>query len=221
MTTETNVIPSINAAGRFEALAPFDKVVIPSTFYTVEALRTIHEMQALKLNLYDLVFAPIGVAETDYSVVLERARSQGAVVVSLTNRFGPTVYVLSTYFKSFPLIDGVAYERMCLVVDLGPCAPSTKDAMAQVQTHVQSYVKAVLGLDTTVKLGTVPTIGYVSAQDALLFENTRKNAITDGDNDVSKINALQTKLVQKDAYIAQLEAKLAALIPPPPPPVTP
>jgi hypothetical protein len=93
--------------------------------------------------------------------------------------------------------------------------------MAQVQTHVQSYVKAVLGLDTTVKLGTVPTIGYVSAQDALLFENTRKNAITDGDNDVSKINALQTKLVQKDAYIAQLEAKLAALIPPPPPPVTP
>ena len=223
MATESNLIPSINAAGRFEALAPFDKVVLPTTYYVVEALRTISEMQALKLNLFTLVFQPIGVTEADYPVVLERARGQGAIIVTLTSRSGVPVYVLSTYFKSFPLIDGVSYERMCLIVDLGPCPPSVKDAIAQVQTHTQEYVKATLGLETTVKLGTVPTIGYVSAQDALLFETTRKNLITSGENDVAKINDLQAKAVQRDAYIAQLEAQLASLMTPPPPtpPVTP
>lgn len=217
MATESNLIPSINAAGRFEAIAPFDKVVLPSTYYVVEALRTISEMQALKLNLFTLVFQPIGVTETDYPTVLDRARAAGAIIVTLTSRSGAPVYVLSTYFKSFPLIDGVSYERMCLVVDLGPCPPSLKDAMAQVQTHTQEYVKATLGLDSTVKLGTVPTIGYVSAQDALIFETTRKNLITAGDNDVSKINDLQAKMVQKDAYIAQLESQLAGFMTPAPP----
>lgn len=216
MATENNVIPSINAAGRFEALAPFDTVVIPSTYYTVEALRTIHEMQALKLNLYELVFKPIGVLEADYNTVLERARSYGAIIVTLTSRFGPPVYVLSNYFKSFPLIDGVSYERMCLIVDFGPCPPSMKDTFAQAQAHIQQYCKATIGMDSQVKLGTVPTIGYVSQAQAEFFETTRKNLITDGDNDVAKINNLQTKLVQKDAYIAQLEAKLAAMVPPAP-----
>lgn len=214
MATEGNLIPSINASGRFEALAPFDRVVVPSTYYTVEALRTISEMQALKLNLYALVFQPIGLAEADYPAMLARAQSEGSIIVTLTNRLGPPVYVLSTFFKSFPLVDGISYERMCMILDFGAVPPSLKDAMAQVMTHCQEYSKATLGLESQAKLGTIPTIGYVSAADAQLFENTRKNLITNGDNDIAKINTLEAKLVKKDAYIAQLEAKLG--IPPSP-----
>lgn len=219
MANESNMIPSINAAGRFEALAPFDKVVVPSTYYTVEALRTISEMQALKLNLYTLVFAPVGVAEADYNVVLERARAAGSIIVTLTNRQGPPVYVLSTYFKSFPMVDGVAYERMCLIVDCGPLPPGMKDVLSQSQAHIRQYIKSTVGIDSAVRLGSVPTIGYVSAQDAQIFENTRKNLIEDGDNDVAKIKTLEEKIVKRDAYIAQLEAQLLARTPTPP--VTP
>lgn len=214
MATEGNLIPSINASGRFEALAPFDRVVIPSTYYTVEALRTIPEMQALKLNLYALVFQPIGLAEADYPAMLARAQSEGSIIVTLTNRLGPPVYVLSTFFKSFPLVDGVSYERMCMILDFGAVPPTLKDAMAQVMTHCQEYTKATLGLESQAKLGTIPTIGYVSAADAQLFENTRKNLITNGDNDIAKINDLQAKLVKRDAYIVELETKLG--IPPSP-----
>ena len=210
MADENNLIPSINAAGRFEALAPFDKVVIDTTYYTVEALRTISEMQALKLNLYDLVFAPIGVTAEDYPTILERARSQGSIIVTLTNRLGPPVYVLSTFFKSFPMVDGVSYERMCLILDLGPCPPSLKPALSQIMTHMKEYTLATIGIDSSTRLGTVPTIGYVSAADAQIFENTRKNRITLGDNDVARIKLLEDTLVKKDAYIAQLEAQITA-----------
>lgn len=208
MAEEHNLIPEMRAAGKFEAIAPFDKVVNPNVFYTAEALRTIPEMQALKLNLYALLFAPVGVKEEDYNAILERANASKAVVVVLTSRLNQPVYVLSTFFKSFPLVDGVAYERMCLITDLGPLPPEMKETVEQARVDFRTYVLNKLGIDSEVVLGAIPTIGYVSAADAAIFEQTRKNKITDGDNDIAKIKDLQDKLIQRDAYIAELEAQL-------------
>lgn len=208
MANETNVIPSLRAAGKFEALSPFNAVVNPDTFYTVEAIRTIPEMQALKLNLYALLFQPVGVKEEDYAAILDLANQSGAAVISLTSRGNQPVYVLSTYFKSFPLVDGISYERMCIIIDCGPLPPDMKDALEQTKAHVKSYVADTVGIDAEVQLGTIPTIGYVSAQDALIFETTRKNKITDGNNDIAKIKALEDKLIVKDAYIKELEQRL-------------
>lgn len=205
-----NLIPTLRAAGRFEASAPFDSVVNLGTYYSVEALRTIEEMEAMKLNLYSLVFAPVGVKEEDYSAVLERARAAGSVVVVLTSRNSAPVYVLSGYFKSFPLVDGVSYERMVLVADLGACPPALKDALEQVRTHMSSYIADTVGVEATVQLGTVPTIGYVSAEEARIFENTRLNKVKQGDNDVAKLKRLEAEAVTKDAYIVQLETRLGA-----------
>lgn len=210
MSEENNLIPGMRASGKFEALAPFDKVVNPNTYYTVEALRTIPEMQALKLNLYALLFQPVGVKEEDYNAILERANASQAVVVALTSRLNPPIYVLSTFFKSFPLVDGVSYERMCLIVDMGPCPPEMAQTIEQARVHIQSYILSTFGIGVAVNLGTVPTIGYVSRADADMFELTRKNKITDGDNDIAKIKGLQDKLIQRDAYIAELEARLGA-----------
>jgi len=205
-----NLIPTLRAAGRFEASAPFDSVVNLGTYYSVEALRTIEEMEAMKLNLYSLVFAPVGVKEEDYSAVLERARAAGSVVVVLTSRNSAPVYVLSGYFRSFPLVDGVSYERMVLVADLGACPPALKDALEQVRTHMSSYIADTVGVEATVQLGTVPTIGYVSAEEARIFENTRLNKVKQGDNDVAKLKRLEAEAVTKDAYIVQLETRLGA-----------
>lgn len=205
---DQNLIPSINASGRFEALAPFDGVVDTTKYYTVEALHTIHEMESKKLDLYTLVFAPVGVQSADYQTVLSRAKADGAIIVGLLDRTGAEIYVPTTYLKAFPLTDGVAYERMCLVADLGPCPPSMKDTVAQVQSHMRSYILDAIGVNATVRLGTIPTIGYVSAQQATAYETTRKNAITDSNNDVAKIKNLTALLADRDAYIAELEARI-------------
>jgi hypothetical protein len=205
---DQNMIPAINAAGRFEAAAPFNQIVNESTYYTVEATRTIHEMEGAKLDVYSLVFAPVGVTAEDYPTVLKRAKDAGAIICALLDRNGAPVYVPTTYLTSFPLVDGVSYERMCMIADLGPVPPSMAQAMQQVLDHTKQYIKATLGIQSAVRLGTIPTVGYVSQDQADAYENTRKGEITDASNDVAKVRALTQQAANKDVYIAKLESDL-------------
>jgi len=205
----TNLIPSMDARGRFEALAPFDSVVDEAKYYTVEAIRNIHEMEALKVDLFTLVFQPAGYTTENFSAALERARKDGAKVLSLLDRSDVATYVLTTFLKSFPLVDGVSYERMCAIVDFGACPPSMKQILSQELEHIKNHVSANVGIETTVTLGTIPTIGYVSKDQADAYERTRQQNISNSTNDVAKIRELEAKLVKKDAYIQQLEAALA------------
>lgn len=204
-----NIIPSIDSRGRFEAEAPFDRVVKPENYYTVEAIRNLHEMEALKLDLYTLVFQPVGVSVEDFPTVLERARLDGAKVLSLLDRADTATYVLTTYLKSWPLVDGVSYERMVIVADLGPCPPSMKEVLAESIQHFKDYIEANVGITTTVTLGTIPTLGYVSQDQYIAYENTRKGKITDSGNDVARIRKLEEERVKDKAYILELEAALA------------
>jgi len=205
---DQNLIPAINAAGRFEAAAPFNAVVNQDVYYTVEATRTIHEMEGAKLDMYSLVFQPVGVSPEDFPVVLKRAKDAGAIICALLDRNGTPVYVPSTYLTSFPMVDGVSYERMCMIADLGPVPPSMREAMQQVLDHTNQYIAATMGITSTVRLGTIPTVGYVSQNQADAYENTRKENITDSSNDVAKVRALTQQAASKDAYISKLEADL-------------
>lgn len=206
--SDKNIIPAVFSAGSFEASSPFDRVIDPDIYYTVEAVRTINEMQIMKMDLYTLMFEPIGVTKDDYPTVLDRAKSIDAVVVVLTARNKQPVYVLSSYLKSFPMVDGVSYERMCLVADLGPLPPAMKEVLAQTIEHIKQYVQATVGVTADVKLGTIPTIGYVTREQADIFENARKSKITDTDNDVAKVRQLENQLIEERAYSASLEEKI-------------
>lgn len=203
---DTNMIPSINAAGRFEAIAPFDQVVNPAKYYVVEALETIGKMESLKANLYELMFAPIGVPENQYNTVLSRARSMGAVVVTLMDRDRVPTYVFSTYFKSFPVTDGVLYENMVLTASLGPCHPGMAVELTDTMEHVKQTILDRHGIDTVVRLGTIPQIAYTSRLQHEAFENTRKAKITSNQSDVARVRELEQLLLARDAYIQQLEA---------------
>ncbi|MNG46982.1 hypothetical protein D3C79_48490 [compost metagenome] len=204
------IIPSIDARGRFEAEAPFDLVVKPEVYYTVEAIRNIHEMEALKLDLFELVFKPAGFTADTFPAALERARKDGAKVLSLLDRADVATYVLTNYLKSWPLVDGVSYEHMVIIADMGPVPPGMADILAKEIAHIKDHIEANVGITTTVTIGTIPTIGYVSKEQADAYENVRKSKITDSGNDVARIRELEAQAIRDHAYIQQLEAALAA-----------
>lgn len=205
-----NLVPTINAEGRFEALPPFNTVVNPSKSYRVDGLDTITKLEVEKANLYELMFKPVGVSETDYPVLLKRARDAGAIVVTLLDRYNAPTYVFSTYFKSFPLVDGVIYEQMCMVAYLGPCHPNMKEEVQQVLTHTKQYILAHLGIDATVSLGTIPEVGYTSQEQSDAYENTRKLKITDSSNDITNLNDALLQVQKWQDYAKRLEAMLPA-----------
>lgn len=208
---DNNIIPSIDARGRFEALAPFDSVVKTDVYYKVEAIRNLHEMEALKLDLYELVFRPVGVTVENFPVVLKRARDKGAKVLSLLDRSDVAIYVLTTYLKSWPMVDGVSYENMCAIVSFGAVPPSMKDTLALTLQHIKEYTEANIGVSVTVSLGTIPTIGYVSKDQADAYETLRKSKITDNNNDAARALKLEKDLTAAHQYIAELEADLIKL----------
>jgi hypothetical protein len=80
--------------------------------------------------------------------------------------------------------------------------------MQQVLEHTRQYITATMGITSVVRLGTVPTVGYVSQQQADAYENTRKSQITDATNDVAKVRTLTQQVANKDVYIAKLEGDL-------------
>lgn len=208
---DNNIIPSINAAGSFTALAPFDKVVDPSIYYTVVDVSTINNFQTNANNLYSKMFEPIGVAEADYPTVLSRALALNAVVVTLSSKNNPDIYVLTNFFSSFPLVDGVVYENISVVASLGAVPPGLKNVCNTLVDHLKSYIQANLGIaNPVVFLGSVPTKGYVSKDDADTFESTRQAAINLTTNDVSLLNQATTTIDKQRTYILELEAKVEA-----------
>ena len=83
---DKNLIPAAYAAGSFEAISPFNAVVDPSVYYTVEAVRTVDEMLSNKTNIYDLVFKPVGVQESDYETILKVVGAKDENFVLTRNR---------------------------------------------------------------------------------------------------------------------------------------
>lgn len=206
-----NIIPAVWAEGSFEALPPFDTVVKKEIFYTVEAVRTVPEMQALKLDLFKMVFEPVGVSAEDYQTVLDRAIAEEAVVVTLTSRARPPVYVISSYFKSFPLVDGVIYERLCIIADCGAVPPALKDKINSAIDHINNYLRDAIGIaNPKTTIGTIPTRGYVSKEQADAWENSRQLAIKEEPSDIVKYENLLTENKAQAAYILELEAAIKA-----------
>ncbi|QYN80130.1 hypothetical protein PQD71_gp196 [Kosakonia phage Kc263] len=204
-----NIIPAVWAAGKFEAEAPFNQIVKADAYYTVEAVRTVSEMLALKVDLYKLVFQPAGVAQENYQDLLDNAKSLNAVVITLTSKNAAPVYVLSNYLKSFPLVDGVIYERVCIIADLGACPPTLKDRINSATDHFKNYLKDSVGIaNARVTIGTVPQRAYVSKEQAQIWENSRQLAITSEPSDLLNLETANKTIIAQRAYITQLENQL-------------
>lgn len=205
------IIPSLKVVGRFEAAAPFDRVINPMSSYTVEAIRTVGEMQGLNINIYQRVFAPLGIDQAAYLTMLEQIVAAGGVVITLIPRKGAPVYVVSTYLKSFPLTDGFLYERMVVVSDLGALSSDMKPALEEAITHFHDWVLEHYGIQSAVKIGTVPVIGYVSQFEHETLETARKNRITDNQSDLAKSLSMEKTIASQQAYIKELEGRLGVV----------
>jgi hypothetical protein len=207
-----NMIPNLWASGKYVALPPFDQIVKDGVFYTAEAVRTIPEMQAEKEDLFKLVWQPVQLTQEQYQTALETAIAERAAIVTLTSRGQGPIHIPSTFFKSFPMVDGVVYERLAIIADLGACPPAMKDRVNNAIDHFNNWIKANLGISTpSTVLGTVPTRSYVSKQTAEDWERSRQLQISEEPSDAVRLNLLSKENLELKEYIRQLEATVQEL----------
>lgn len=200
-----NLLPNVYASGSYTCEAPFNNICDPEIYFTAEAVRTVSEMRAMNLNLQKLIFDPVSISEAEGNALLTECEKKNGAVITLTSRKKVKIYILSTKLLSFPQVDGVRYERLALIVDLGSCPPSLKDALDLAKVDISDYVETVVGVNNQVRVGISPTVGYVSGDQAKVFETTRRNKIKDVKNSVTELAEAKATIASQQAYIAELE----------------
>jgi len=204
-----NVIVAPNTQGMFEAEAPFDKVVDSSAYYTVQSLRSPAEMLANKLDLFKLVWEPTGATELDYQQQLAALTAASGMFMVLSAKNKPLVYLPSTFVKSYPLVDGVLYEHMCVILDCGVVPGTFKDVLNSGLDHCVNYLKDNYGMENpTATIGTIQTRAYVSKEQAAAWENTRQQRIKGNPSDLVRANKAEAMVLSQAKYIEELQEAL-------------
>ena len=205
-----NIIPALNAQGSFECIEPFESLCDRDLYYTVEAIRTIDELRKAKINVDNFVNGQIGKQGTpEGDKIIKDVEVVRGAVVTLIAQSGEMIHIPSTHFKSFPLVDGVKYERLCLFVDLGSVPPTLKEGINELKVVIKEYVTTHVGIkDPNVNIGTIPLRGYVDKARAELFELQRQDTISNNTTNVARIKELEDLHREDRAYIADLEARL-------------
>jgi hypothetical protein len=205
----TTIIPPLWLAGSFEADTPFATVVNPAEFYTVEGTDGVDDFQAKTPNIFKMVYQPAGITETEYLPLLEELKKIKGVILTLTSKNNPPVYVPSNYIKSFPLTDGVVYEHICFISNLGAVPPELKDKVNAALDHFDNYLKDMVGIDNPkTVIGVIQKRGYVPKEQADAWENTRLTKVKENPSDLIRLNEALRTVAAQAAYITELENDL-------------
>lgn len=204
-----NVIVAPNTQGMFEAEAPFDKVVDPKAYYTVQSLRSPAEMLANKVDLFKLVWEPAGATELDYQQQLASLTAASGMFLVLSAKNKPLVYLPSTFVKSYPAVDGVLYEHLCIILDCGAVPGTFKDVLNSGLDHCVNYLKDNYGMENpTATIGTIQTRAYIPKEQAAAWENSRQQRIKENPSDLVRANKAEATVLSQAKYIQELEAAL-------------
>lgn len=210
MNNHTNV-PQLGVSGPFEVEAPFNNIVVPGRYYKVEQLSTISKLQAENYDFNKKIFEPAQIPEDTRAKILSDAISYKATVVVLTSRDQKPVILFSNYIKSFPVLNGVLYEHLCIVGDAGAQHSGLKDSGYTMLKHFEEYAKAHLGITVNFQFAYIETRSFVTKEQHEINENKRKSQITNTSSDVGTIKRLEEEIVGKDLYIKKLEDQLTSL----------
>lgn len=204
-----NIVVAPGTQGMFEAEAPFDKVIDPTVYYTVQSVRSPAEMLANKLDLFKLIWSPAGATELDYQQQLAALTSVNGMFMVLSAKNKPLVYLPSNAVRSYPLVDGVLYEHLCIILDCGAVPGTFKDVMNSGLDHCVNYLKDHYGMENPkATIGTIQTRAYVPKEQAEAWENSRQQRIKANPSDLVRANKAEALVLSQQAYIEELQEAL-------------
>lgn len=209
---KTSKIPQPFVEGPFVATPPFDKVCRDDIYYRVTANRTVEDFRRDKLDPQRLVFDPAGIKAAEAESIINELEDLKGVIVTLAPYSGESIHIPSTYFESYPLLDGVRLDRIVVYGDLGAVPETLVENTNVLKQVVEDAIKLHMGIENpTVNIGTVQTRGYISQEQFELFEVARTNRIESNQTLLGDKLRLEEELAKEKLYSKYLEDQIKEL----------
>lgn len=109
------IIPPLGSKGRFKFVEPFNQEQYQNEELRVSAIRTFKELKDSSINVYELIYQPVGLTENDLLVDVEN----NIPIVVLESQAGKYLNIPANKIKSLPDISGIKYQQRMLVANLG------------------------------------------------------------------------------------------------------
>ena len=109
------IVPPLGAKGRFKFVEPFNKEQYQNEELRVSAIRTFKELKDSSIDVYELIYQPVGLTENDLLKDIENT----IPIVVLESQAGKYLNIPANKIQSLPDISGIKYQQRMLVANLG------------------------------------------------------------------------------------------------------
>lgn len=197
--------PRIGDSGIYTLKEPFNILVTPQVTYTCRSIRTINDILATGVLVFDKYYKPFGITEAVYLEDL----TNNICVIGLQAGTGEWIYVPESYIVSAPQAAGVKYSSIVLGVGLG--AIPDELSLEALTASIKDVVYASIGVEPKIKAVLVSQPAFISHEKHERLELARKAKITMQETDFAKskrlqeeVTSLQTKIKELEKYIKKV-----------------
>lgn len=196
------IIPVIGSSGLFQLRPPFNAIIEPNVRYTCQAVRRLSEYLANNEKPFEDVYQSSGLTEAEYNLHLE----EDMYIVSLQSEKGHWLYLPATHVSSYPLVNGIPYRAMMLVVSLPPI-PVERN-LDFLELAFKNIVSDSLGVNCSVKQVEASSVSLISKEKhdlvAMQRSTITESLVTDRARYVKLTQDYQTaldKIQELETYI--------------------
>lgn len=163
------ITPPINTTGFYKVYQPF--ILSADLTYRCDAIRSFTELAKRNIDVFKTYYQPHGISETEFGNDVSRKAS----IVTLVSSEGEFVYVPNSYIEAYPGMEGVAYQRTVLMVELGPL-PATIE-LEYMLPRVNDLVTKATGTSATARYVAVPLESPITHDQHHQLEDARRGAL--------------------------------------------
>lgn len=195
--------PTIGQAGLYELAGPFHQALTPGVSYTCRSLRTINDVVASGIDVWQVYYEKPGVSIEAYQADL----INNVCIVGLQGGVGDWVYVPASHIVRAPELSGVNHSPLMLGVYLGMIDDNVNlDAVTEA---IKGAVQAYIGTSADIKPVIVGPSVLLSEEQMLTVARIRAAAMKNKETDFVRAQRLEVENTKLKATVEALNKYIA------------
>ncbi|HXQ36815.1 MAG TPA: hypothetical protein VN843_22575, partial [Anaerolineales bacterium] len=120
MPDNQKYIPAVGTTGYFQLLTPFDTLISINERYTLKSVRKISDYLASNENVHEDIYIANGIESTYQDDLMNDIE-----ILGIQSERGAWVYVPVRYVKCYPIVNGIPYRTVSIVLPMQPIPVNT------------------------------------------------------------------------------------------------